>query len=391
MFYKLKRYISGMNRISIEGLNLDRALATLLNKGIVIEDMRRPTHRVIECAVTDKMLKKLIVSLDPLCYNITVVHNYGLKKGVSTLKKRLGLAIGLAVIVTGVAVYNTFLWDVRIEGTETVKNKQVMGLLKESGIAVGVRKGSFDRNIAADMLNSKLGEASLVTIELKGTTAIIHIKERIMPPVPPDTGDYGNDMVSAEDCIVESVTSLSGTPIVKAGEIVKRGEVLIAGFAERYEGSTLVRDTVKADGVVWGEVSYTELRYFPIERVEYARTGNYKDITVATAFGKSFGKTDYKPDYAFFETVTQPPVAMYMIPVRLTVTRYYEVAARLVVLNEDEVVPMYKRDLLDSAMLKVPATATFKSSYITVTRIDNAIRIDAVIKTRQIISTRIAK
>ena len=123
MFLKAVDYILGKNKVEITGLNIDRLINELINKGIVLNDIQRVSHRVVIVCVTDKMLKKLLVYIKPLWYNVTVLYNFSLINSLKTLlTKRLGLLMGLIAAIVIVAICSLFVWDIKVIGNEIIKD-----------------------------------------------------------------------------------------------------------------------------------------------------------------------------------------------------------------------------------------------------------------------------
>jgi hypothetical protein len=68
---------------------------------------------------------------------------------------------------------------------------------------------------------------------------------------PPDTTPA--NIVADRDCVIEEITVVKGTPVVKVGDTVRRGDLLISGIIETENGTEYVR----AEGTVRGTSSTT--------------------------------------------------------------------------------------------------------------------------------------
>jgi similar to stage IV sporulation protein len=387
MFRKIQDIILGKNKIEITGLNIDRLLNSLAASGVIMTEICRVSHRVITFCVTDKMLKKLINVVAPLGYNINILSRRSLKNSLINLwKTRPGLIFGLITAVALVAVFNMFIWDIRINGNEQIQDKAVLQALENLGVKKGVLIDEIDRKQLAQNLTAHLDQASLISVEIKGITLIINIKERIMKPEE-DKEKTSDEIISAYDCVITKIAILNGTPQVKIGEVVKKGDVLAAAFEEYYEGSQKLKKHVRAEGEFWGKVWFTHTRFYASDGVGYVRTGKKKTKFSWELFGTKKSK-DYKPKYNFYETESFQKSINFLMPIKINKKVYYELKPRLTRLTPQQVEENYGSEILEEARLKIPQEAVILNSYVKASEENGLVRLDAVIETELKISSR---
>jgi hypothetical protein len=139
----------------------------------------------------------------------------------------------------------------------------------------------------------------------------------------------GRDVKAECDGIVTRIYVVRGTAAVKAGDAVRRGQVLIAGYTLDPNG---VMTECRAEGEVFARVWYSSSRLFFPERIVYERTGNSRTERDVTVFGLRFkGKSAAAP-YAHFETETCRTRAFerFFAPVWIERRVIYEVAEKLI-------------------------------------------------------------
>lgn len=389
MFKKIADYISGKNKVEITGLNIDRLLNGLINSGIVLYDVTRVSHRVVTVCVTDKMLKKLFVYLKPLWYNVVVLSRWSFLHSLKTLvTQRLGLIVGFAVALIAVITFNMFVWDIKISGNELIANDTVIQRLEDLGVKKGCLISQIDKKELAQNLNTQLSEASLISIEIKGVTLIVNIKERIIKP-DDNLEELADEIVSKYDCEITKVALLNGTAMVKAGDIVRRGDVLAAAYEEHYEGSQKVRVYIRAEGEFWGKVWFTSTRYYAVDGVQYRRTGKSKTHFFWELFLKN-QKSKSAP-YGLYESKSQTVKLNFLLPITIHKTKYYELKPELISLTLEKAQELYAAEVMEEARLKVEKDAKILNSYIKASEENGLIRIDAVIETEIKIGTRVKK
>ena len=326
MFISLISYITGGVKIEARGLNLDRLLAALLKEGFILRNLKRPSYQVLIFDVKARQGKKAAAFLKKQGYEIKVLKEFGLPRAFKSLASRAGLIAGLALCVAGVALYSGRIRDIRIEGIERIQKADVTALLDGMGVKKGTDKKKIDNESIAVALNTGLADAANVTVRLKGTSLIVRIYETLYKnPVRDKNAPF--NITAAYDAIIVKVVAVNGTALVGAGDIVRKGDILIAGYNLDATGNMT---DARAAGEVTGRVFFSADNVFFTEREEYVRTGNCKESVSARAFGLSFGGKKAVNPYPLYDKETSAGGAFknFFVPVNITRERYYELTAR---------------------------------------------------------------
>jgi similar to stage IV sporulation protein len=169
------------------------------------------------------------------------------------------------ILLAVIYIYSSLIvWDVRIEGNDLVKDSDILDELKACGLYSGAMWHNFDTSkIEAECLSSS-EKIAWLSINRKGTVAYVKVKEKsannLVPDPLPDTLLPAN-IVSLYDCVIEEINVEQGIALVKPGDVVKRGQILISGVIPGELGGGAVR----AKGSVLGKV--TEVVSCEIDRV----------------------------------------------------------------------------------------------------------------------------
>ena len=384
MFAALISYIKGGVRIEVRGLNLDRLLAALLKEGFVLRNLKRPSYQVLIFDVGAGQRKKAVGFLKKQRYEANVLKEFGLPGALRGLAARAGLLAGLLLCGAGVALYSRCVRDIRIEGIQRIQKADVTALLDGMGVKKGVGKKKLDNDDIAAALNTGLADAANVTVRLKGTSLIIRIYETLYKD-PVHDPDVSFNIVSAYDAIVARVVALNGTALVGAGDIVRKGDILIAGYNLDAEGNM---SDARAAGEVTGRVFFSADNVFFTVREEYVRTGNYKEKVSLQAFGLSFGGGKDVNPYPLYDKEETAAGAFknFFVPVTIIRERYYELAAQTAEYDyethRDGVISSVKAE----AESKVPPAAEILSAKTDVRQIDKYVITVYNIETRMLIN-----
>lgn len=108
-----------------------------------------------------------------------------------------------------------------------------------------------------------------VGIEIKGTNLIIKIVEADLKPEIINEDEYCN-ITAKKPAMILKVNAQNGTPLVKEGDVVKQGTILIGGWMEgKYTGTRYVH----AQGEVLAKVWYTNKQKIYLKETKKEETG----------------------------------------------------------------------------------------------------------------------
>lgn len=162
-------------------------------------------------------------------------------------RHRFGIFSAIALSLIIYILSSLFVWDIRIDGNESVPDSAVLNELSDVGFSVGERWGSFSKNDVEWALLDASDKIGWININRRGSVAYVTVKEKTVYPESGDKKAFSN-IVAARDCIIEEITVRAGTAAVKVGDTVKAGDLLISGVLP---GGGFVA----ADGSVRGRIS----------------------------------------------------------------------------------------------------------------------------------------
>lgn len=159
-------------------------------------------------------------------------------------------AIGLCLVLTFLS--GLLVWDVRIEGNQNIPAAAIEYALSESGLSVGSLWHSLDKNDVERNLLELDPSLSWVNINRRGSVAYVKVAEKAQNGQSSEETKHGYaNVVASCDCVIEEITVTSGVAVVKRGDTVKAGDLLISGVINTENGGALCY----AEGKVIGRVS----------------------------------------------------------------------------------------------------------------------------------------
>lgn len=195
---------------------------------------------------------------------VRIKERYGLPFFLFKYRKRKAFFLGVITALLIVYIMSLFVWDISVEGNYSYTKYQIIDFLEENNIVHGMRKSKVDCEAIEKLVRNNYFDITWVSVEMTGTRIIVHLRENF-----DDVGGSQEDhshigegigymLVADKSCIIESIITRTGVPMVKSGDIVEAGSVIIDGkYNIVGDYDELIRtEYVRADGDVYGYVTY---------------------------------------------------------------------------------------------------------------------------------------
>lgn len=273
-------FIRGYVKILIIGNNYDRFLNLCAFHEISLWDLK-PDGESYEAYILRKDFKKLKSIVKKSHAVVRITERHGLPFFIHKNRKRKVYLAGIAVAFVFMVWLSAHVWSIQIEGNLSQTDDVVFEYLGQSGISHGMWKSKVDCKELAAELRNYFTEFAWVAAELKGTRLVIHVKEGIMDVKETESGSVSDEPSSlAASCsgVVDSIFVRKGTPMVKAGDQVEKGTILVSGALPIYNDEKEIASyqyvSADADIVIKRERKYQDVVSFIGSEKQY--TGKEK-------------------------------------------------------------------------------------------------------------------
>lgn len=229
-------------------------------------------------AVKSKHLSQVIAIFKNLCYDYKIIKIIGAVPSFFNLVSRLGIVIGICAVAMTAVFCTQFVTRVSVDGVrDAALRLEINSLLEDRGIQRGGNVGAIDCDGLAKELLSLEGIA-FASVKKSGGHVSIYVKEELNPAEFEEIAD--SSVKAKKRAVVTRIIVDGGAAVVKYGDVVSAGDVLIDGYTEYGEDKI----PVQAAGEVWGKVYYQKKLYFADTTYvhEYGRT---KTVTKLSFFG----------------------------------------------------------------------------------------------------------
>ena len=146
------------------------------------------------------------------------------------------------------------VWDVRVDGNHSIPDAAIISELERCGFSVGNIWSLVDLSEVEIKVLSECEDIGWININRRGTVAYVTVMERKYGTDDKAEIDYRySNIVASTDCVIEDITVKRGRAVVKKGDTVKKGDVLVLGTLPIEAGGGFCR----ADAVITGRVNDT--------------------------------------------------------------------------------------------------------------------------------------
>ena len=236
-------------RCRVTGLNVEKLVNEARKRGLVLKKARREQNRALTVELSPRDYGAFQALAGEMGYEAGKAEPLGLLKLFRRLSRRAGLWTGI-LFASALLVWSLgYIWQINVENAGPYAG-EIRLFLAENGIRPGIRRSEVDLAALRESLEWRLPKVKWVRAEWAGVTLRLRVEEGTPPPEMKE--DRIGDVVAAEDGVLKRLTVYAGTPVAKAGDLVKKGQVLIRGEERGKSGETVpVRARGEAVARAW--------------------------------------------------------------------------------------------------------------------------------------------
>jgi len=267
LWYSLHGYVT----ITVKGFSAERFVNMAAFRGVPLREVAREGASVTMKAAGGSE-DILFACAEKTGCTVEILSYGGLPVILNRFRKKQAWSFGLLLFAAGLYILSSFVWTVRVEGNERMAEKDILSACEEMGLRPAAWKKNVDTAAVTKGLLTQFSELSWVSVGIHGTDAVIRLAETIEKAEMVDRVTPC-DVVAAQDGVIVSVTAERGTPLVQAGDVVQKGDVLISSeLPVGAEGEEQYTDYTAAEGAVTARIwqRLTEEMTFRYEEKQYS-------------------------------------------------------------------------------------------------------------------------
>lgn len=237
MMEKLTNLMRGCVRMEISGALPAGFLNRLARAGVTFWDADPADAYTLRLTIHAVDLPKARRAADRTLCTLEVLGRKGAPVLGRRLRRRRVLIACVLLCLLALGASQLFVWDITVQGNETVSTGEILRALEECGVGIGAFWPGFDADLLRSRMILKIPELSWLAVNVGSSRARVLVRERTEKPVTIDA-DAPANVTARVTGIVTRLSVLRGFPLVVPGDAVLAGETLVTGVMESPFGST---------------------------------------------------------------------------------------------------------------------------------------------------------
>ncbi|WP_333871389.1 sporulation protein YqfD [Desulforamulus putei] len=225
---RLFSFLLGHVSLVVRGEFLEKFVNMAASRGIYLWDITRLSNdRVrVRVRISDVRPLRHIARATKSCFKI--VERRGMPFMINRMKKRKLLAIGGVFFLVTLYFLSSFVWFINVTGNDKLSDAEIKKIAAEAGLRPGVAKWDLDAKQVERNLREKIPSVAWAGVYVKGTRVTIEIAERKLMQEDLHKGEAAH-IVAGKAGLIKEVLVLNGQAMVKEGDTVLPGSILISG------------------------------------------------------------------------------------------------------------------------------------------------------------------
>lgn len=225
---RLLSFLMGHVSLVVRGEFLEKFVNMAASRGIYLWDITRLGNDKVRVKVRISDVRPLrhIARATKSCFKI--VERKGLPFMLNRMKKRKLLAIGGVVFLVTLYFLSSFVWFIQVTGNDKLSDEDIKKIAADAGLRPGVAKWDLDAKLVERTLREKIPSVAWAGVYVKGTRVTVEIAERKLVQEDPHRNEPAH-IVAGKAGLIKEVLVLNGQAVVKEGDTVLPGSILISG------------------------------------------------------------------------------------------------------------------------------------------------------------------
>lgn len=341
MFVKLFRLLKGYLIIKITGENIELLLNSAAKNGIKIWNLFCKRQNITGCiSIWD--FKKL-KHIKRYKTKIKIIKKYGLPFWLYKYKKRSGILVGIVIFLIIIKMLSMYIWNINVVGCKNIKTKEILSSCEELSIKQGINKSKIEPHIDAQRLLLLRNDIAWASLNIEGCVLTVNITE--IEEGKKDENQYPCNLKASYDGIIRKIDVTSGNTIVKVGDVVNTGDVLVSGILERNTSTVFVPSCGKilanTQRAITKEAKFKTKEMFPNGIVKNRKMISFFNLNIPLYLG------NIKKDNIL--TVTENTLKLFkkQIPIKLYSSKHKFTKETQIIKSKDELVEILSKEIDD--------------------------------------------
>ncbi len=227
LFLSIWNYLRGYVIVEVSGYALEKFINLALKDKQYFWNITRRNNKMY-IHTTARNFKKLKPYAKKSKCHIKIVEKKGLPFIQFRYRKRWMLGLGSLVFMCLIYLLCSFVWLIEVEGCNRLNEAEVIETLEQKGYEIGKLKRNLNLRKAEQILIDTYPDIVWTGVKFEGTKLVIAISESTPKPTMIDETKPCH-LRAKRDALITYIVTDKGMPLVKKGDTVKKGDILVSG------------------------------------------------------------------------------------------------------------------------------------------------------------------
>lgn len=354
IFIRLLNLLTGYVVFDCCGFFAERFLNLSSKRHLTMWGIKRLKTGCIRARIKAKDFRFLRVPARRSNVRLRIVKKRGLPFILFRYRKRSGILAGTVIFFVILWVLSTFIWSVEVSGNATVKSEDIIKILSDYNIKSGALNFMCNRADAELNIQNEFPQITWVEIQIKGSKAIVTVKEGVIPP-PVIKDSEACNIIAAKDGQITHLEVYEGIPMIKKGDTVRKGELIVSGVLDsQVQGVRFVHARAKVRANTITQIT-TEM---PLVKKEITPTGKFykryrlqfSNISVKLYLNNKIKYDQYESKEYIREMSIGPDI---ILPIKVITEKYSQTETFTRNLTEEEAKKEAEEELINQEKSKL--------------------------------------
>lgn len=324
------KYVRGYVYVQLTGYAPERFLNLCGSRDILIWNLT-PCGEGYRFYISVEGFRSLKPILKKTRTKVKILRRCGMPFHAHHYRKRKVFCLGIILCSALLYYLSGFIWNIEVNGNSYLSEEVILDFLEEEESSFGAKKSRVDCAALEEALRSRYSEVIWTSVKIYGTKMTVDIQENLLPEEDyQKKEDTVCDIVASKDGVISGIVTRSGTPLVAAGDEVKKGDILVSGCLEIRDDNGEVSGYLyeSADADITARVIYPYEDVVEADYIDETPTGNEKTDYCVQVFGYTLANPFFKHGFAHCSVVSDTGqlhfTDNFYLPVSLTRKTYQE-------------------------------------------------------------------
>lgn len=340
MFIWLFRMLCGEIAVAFTGDSPERILNITAANRIRLRGVRLSKNG-ISALITPKNFKKLRCFLRGSGLRAHITRKMGLPFILKRYRARSGFLVGAVLFFSILKFLSCFIWTVNVNGNKTVSEKEIL----EASRKVGVYEGAFADNInttgGAQRLLIDCPELAWASLNIENCVITVNVTE--IKKTDRDKSATPTNLISNADGVITGIDVTAGNVLVKIGDVVSKGDLLVSGVVDSMDSTVFVRSkgtvTARTERTLSANCNFTVKKQQSLKKVKKRAVLEVLGVKVPLYIGK------VKTPYTSQIKIKQACFFKSKLPIKLTVKTFNLTKEVKIKYNNEQLLGILRNDI----------------------------------------------